>query len=180
MEVSGIIQIVLLAGLIGVTAYYARHTKKLVDETKIARRDDPQLKVHVHDPAEDEWLKDVSSITKSPPPTSNYFRIKAILVNPGLVPIAITHAEEILEDENGKVLASSDRFVLPSIGHTERRGLYVFCLPWVIASDDFSIWYRTYELDIDTAKRISLTLTLCYEVGEKQKSETRQIQLDIH
>ena len=180
MEVSGIIEIVVLSVLAALTAYYARQTKKLVSETKVARRDDPQLKLYVHDPAEDEWLKDVSSITKSPPPTSNYFRIKAILVNPGLVPIMITHTEEILKDENGKVLASSDRFVLPSIGHTERRGLYVFCLPWVIASDDFSIWYKTYELDIDTDKRLRLTLTFDYEVGEKQKSETRQIELDVH
>lgn len=179
MEVL-VIEIGLIAALVGITIYYAIQTKKLVNETKIARRDDPQLKVHVHDPAEDEWLKDVSNITKSPPPASNYFRIKAILINPGLVPIVITRTEEILKDENGKVLASSDRFVLPSIGHTERRGLYVFCLPWVIASDDFSIWYKTYELDIDTDKRLRLTLTFDYEVGEKQKSETRQIELDVH
>lgn len=179
MDTLLIIQVVLLSVLCALTGYYTRQTKQLVTEAKVARRDDPQLKLYVHDPPEDEWQKDVSS-PKNPLPSSNYLRLKAILVNPGLVPIVIRRAEEVLEDESGRRLTSSHTFVLPSYGTTERHGLYIFCLPWVIASDDFAIWYKTYELDIDTDKRLKLTLTFDYEVGEKQKSETRQIELDVH
>lgn len=129
MDVVNIVTAIAMVVLVIVTCVYVRHTGKLVEETKIARRDDPELKVYVHDPPEHEWQKDVSTVAISSIPTSRYVRLKAILVNPGAVPIVIMDAKENLEDEKGKIVTSRDKFVIPKIRSLERYGLYVFALP---------------------------------------------------
>jgi len=178
--VSSSVTAVAMVVLIIVTCRYVRHTGRLVEETKVARRDDPELKVYVHDPTETEWQKDVSRIAKSNIPTSSYLRLKAILVNPGAVPIVITDVKETLKDEMGGIVATKDNFIVPRIRSLERYGLYVFALPWVIIHDDFAIWYRTFELGTSKGKKYSAKLTFNYEVGEKQKSVTKEIQLSGH
>lgn len=180
MDVASIITAVAMIVLAILTGYYAYHTKKLVEEAKIARRDDPELKVYIHDPPEHEWRKDISRIASSSMPTSAYLRLKVILVNPGAVPIVITDARETLEDTKGEVVTSTGKFVIPSIRSLERYGFYVFCLPWVIVHDDFSIWYRTFELTGSEGERYLAKLMFNYEVGEKQKSVTKEIQLSMH
>jgi len=166
--------------LVFVTCIYVRHTRKLVEETKIARRDDPELKVYIHDPSDYEWKKmEITSV-----PTSNYLRIKAILVNPGLVPIVITDIREIVEDEMGRSVITSDGLIAPQYLRPEEYSIYIFGLSWVITSDYFSIWCKTFELpnteNTMKKKGYIYKIIIDYEVGEKLKSATTSMRLSVH
>jgi len=173
MDLPSIVLAVATIALAIITGVYVR-------EIRIARRDDPKLRLSVHDPPDDEWQVDVSRTGNSDLPTSPYLRLKAILVNPGLVPVVITSVEETFADEKGSSLTSSGTFVLPKRTSPEGYGIYVFGLPWVIRSDDFAIWYRTFKLATDTGKKYLVTLTFHYEVGRKSKSITTHIELNPH
>ena len=173
MDLPSIVAAAATVALATITGLYLR-------EIKIARRDDPKLKLSVHDPPEDEWQVDVSGPVNSNIPISDYCRLKAILVNPGLVPIEITSVEETFADETGSRSTSSGAFVLPQYRSPEGYGIYVFGLPWIIRSDNFAIWYRTFKLAADTGKKHVVTLTFHYEVGRKSKSITTHIELNPH
>ena len=171
MDTGAIVNLVLLAGLVGITGYYAYQTRRLV-------RGDFGLTVYVNDPMGQEWAKDTSKIEKENLPGSEYLRIKALLVNPGSVPMVLVKVEENIEIKNGVV--QEGRFVLPKIGSSERYGLYVFALPWVIIHDDFAIWYRTYKIDKPGEGDYKLTIKFYYEVGSKERTLTKEISLKPH
>ena len=179
MEVNDIINLVFIIGLICVTAYYAWQTRLLVKEQKLARRDDPELIVYVADPAEHEWEKDISKVEPENRPKSRYLRVKGLLINPGITPIVLEGFSETLRCENNIVSVIS-KFIEPKIHSSERYGLYIFAIPWVTIHDDFSIWYRIFELDDTDLKEYSLTLTFNYRVGNKQRSVTRELKLKPH
>jgi len=179
MDVGDIINLILVAGLVGLTAYYAWQTKKLVKEQKLARRDDPELLIYVADPTEHEWKKDISKVEQENRPQSKYLRVKVLLINPGITPIVLENFSETFESANRQVDIKG-RFIDPKIRSSERYGLYIFAIPWVTIHDDFSILYRIYELDEAGEIEYRIKLTFNYRVGNKQRSAIKELNLKSH
>lgn len=102
-----------------------------------------------------------------------------MLVNPGVVPIVLRSFSEELFADNHKIEIKG-KFIIPKISSSERYGLYVFAIPWVTIHDDFSIWYRIYELDGGSDKEYKLKLTFNYRVGNKQRSVIKELDLKPH
>ncbi len=170
MDAGSIVDAILIVVLICITAFYAWQTKRLV-------RDDRELMLYVADPMDREWEKDTSRIDENDLPKSNFLRVKALLVNPGSSPIVVTEIEESIKDKNGKTIKG--RSILPKISSSDRYGLYIYAMPWVIVHDDFSIWYRVFEVD-DNKGSYLLRILMKYQVGSRTKSVTKEIQLTSH
>lgn len=172
----GIITAIAMVLLAIITIYYARQTRNLVKEAKIARRDDPNLKVYIHDPPDYEWEQmNVPAV-----PIEKYVRFKAILVNPGLVPIVIKDISEEILDKDGNVLSTVGNLAIPLEAQPHRLGIYIYGITWVIMSDDFAIWCRTFDVSSNEATEYLSKVKFIYEVGENTKEEDAVIELGIH
>lgn len=158
--------------LVGATIYYARQTKKLV-------RDNPKPLIYAFDPEDHEWHEDIKRIEPERHPRSKYLRVKALLINPGIVPMILERVSEELIAGDSKVEAEK-RLIQPKITSSERYGLYVFTDTWVILHDDFSIWYRIYELEDTAETEYRLKLTFHFKIGDKKKKETKELSLKPH
>jgi len=81
---------------------------------------------------------------------------------------------------DGTEISIEGRFIQPKITSTDRHGLYVFAIPWVTVHDDFSIWYRVYEINDDINKEHKLKITYNYRVGKRKKKIVRELDLNTH
>ncbi|MCK4824105.1 hypothetical protein KA005_50595, partial [bacterium] len=154
-DTLGIINIGLFILLITVTLYYAIQTRRLV-------RVDPKPFVYISDPDDHEWKKDVEKVETDERPKAIYLRVKSLLVNPGITPMTLTSFNETFTNSKDEIVDIKGRFIEPKISSSERHGLYIFCIPWVIIHDDFSIWYRVYEIDDKISKDEEYRLNLTY------------------
>lgn len=173
--IFGIINIGLFILLIAVTLYYATQTKRLV-------RVDQKPFVYVSDPDVHEWKKDIDKVETSELPKAVYLRVKSLLVNPGITPMTLTSFNETFTNSKGEIVDIKGRFIEPTISSSERHGLYIFCIPWVIIHDDFSIWYRVYEIDdkISKDEEYRLNLTYSFQIGNKTKEISKELYLKPH
>lgn len=166
-------EIILLLLLIFVTAYYAIQTKRLV-------RANIKPLIFANDPDDFEWQVDIEKVDSTKRPKSRYLRVKALIVNPGITPITLERFSEKLITNGGKEASIEGRFIQPKIASTDRHGLYVFAIPWVTVHDDFSIWYRVYELNDDADENHKLKITFKYKVGNKNKTIVKELDLKAH
>ena len=176
MESLGIFEYVYLGLfliLIAATIFYGIQTKKLV-------RDNPKPLIYAQDPEDDEWEKDISNVEDSKQPSSNYLRVKTLLINPGIVPMVLESFSETLIDDSNNVVNTKGMLIQPKIQSSERYGLYVFALPWVTIHDDFSIFYRIWELKDEKSKEYTLKLTFNFKIGNKQKQVTSKLIIKPH
>lgn len=167
-----IIYICVLAILVGASIFTAYQTKKLV-------RDNPKPLIYAFDPKDYEWHEDIQKVEPEMHPQSKYLRVKALLINPGIVPMILERVSEELTAGNSKVEAER-RLIQPRIPSSERYGLYVFTDTWVTLHDDFSIWYCIYELKDTTKEDYKLRLTFHFKIGDKKKEETTELSLRAH
>ena len=172
MTVFEIVYLCVLGILVILTGFYAWHTRKLV-------RDNPNPMIYAFDPGDDEWQEDIDKVEVENRPKSKYLRVKALLINPGIVPMILGRVSEELIAGDGKVEAKK-RLIQPRITSYGRYGLYVFTDTWVILHDDFSIWYRIYELEDTAETECRLKLTFHFKIGDKEKKETKKLSLTPH
>ena len=171
VTICTIINAVAIVVLVIITWRYAHHTKQLVEETRLARRDDPELKAYLSEPPKEELT--LRQITK---PSSTFLIFSALLVNPGLVPIVIENiTEEVKEQRKNKEVITCARefqFALPTQIRHEQISIYLFTLPWIIPSDGFAISPRYLDQDINGDSKYELTIKFSYSVGGKPKALT--------
>ena len=142
--------------------------KRLVKETRLARRDDPELKAYPRELSE-EKLRFRRAIA----PSGTFLAFDVLLVNPGAVPIVIENVEEeITERESGEKVTTHPEFALPRDIRAELPNIYIFILPWAIPSDGFAVWSRYLKLDTNEDSKYVLNVKFDYSVAEKSKSMT--------
>jgi len=170
--IASIVNSIAIVVLVIITWRYERHTRKLVDEAKLSRRDDPELKVHLTESSKEDLM--IRNITG---PSGTFLSFITFLVNPGLVPIVIENVTEEIkkEEENeGQITCAEEfQFALPTEVRADQVSLYAFASPWVISSNTFSIWSRYLQLDINDDSKYILTVKFDYSVGEKTKSAVK-------
>ncbi len=141
----GITNLLVLAGLFVVTVYYARQTKNLVQEQKIARRDDTELLIYINDPGESEWGKDCTSSEFYDRVISQYFGeggdFKGTIYRPFEYEAGIVgmDEDELNKDENREALI--------------QKNLYDFMRRLLVKRFESS--FGAFRQSIDNFKRIT-------------------------
>jgi hypothetical protein len=117
--------------------------------------------------------------------TSNiHINYSVILVNPGRVPIVITHIKERLLLSDGKESEITMNFESPPSDGSSRA--YMVTIPSVIGGGDFSICRRFFnigKLNIPNAIKPLITefmyIEIHYTVGKRMKYERQQVLLHL-
>lgn len=166
--IATVINAVAIVLLVIVTLRYVSYTRQLVQETRIARRDDPELKVYLRKLSQDDMKR-----RQIKEPSGTLLTFDALIINPGAVPVVIEEViEEIIGQESKKEVTTPRKFALPKGIRAELIGIYIFILPWVIPSDGFAIWSRYLELDGKIDSNYILNVKFNYSVAGKPKSMT--------
>ena len=176
--IASIINATAIVMLVIITWRYVRHTKQLVKETRLARRDNPELKAYLSEPSQEELER-----RQIAGQYGTFLTFTALLINPGSVPIVIHEVTEKVkgQESKGKVGTYTTyefQFALTKEARPEQVSLYVFGLPWVIPSDGFAIWSRYLALDTNKGIKYTLTVKFDYSVGETRK-ETPVVSLPL-
>ena len=169
IAIASIVNAVAIVVLVIITRRYACHTKELVEETRLARRDDPELQVYLKEQSLENL--ELREITK---PSGTFLVFAALLINPGAIPIVIDNITEEFKEEKTKEKASTKfQFALPREIRPEQLSIYAFDLPWVISSDGFAVWSRYMNLNInkniEQDSKYVVTIRLNYSVAGKSK-----------
>ncbi len=160
VTICSIINAVAIVALVIVTWRYVHHTKQLVEETRLARRDNPELRASLSEPSQEDIAR--RHITK---PAGTFLTFIALLINPGSVPIVIDNVTEEVNQQESKGF----EFALPKHVRPEQLSLYTLGVPWVISRDSFAIWSRYLKLDSNKDNTYTLTVKFDYSVGGKPK-----------